>query len=156
MKTPFLTIAIFVSLAALNAGAAAGTRTVTTETEATYEVPVPDELKDVATFTLDGLYESAAAGKITRTVYTLPLELTGIPNTIAMTARGPGVFKGPNGKAICQGDTCQVRFKNLKIDRTLAAAALTKEGFTGLDFDRRMQVFDRFSGDPAGVIRKSH
>lgn len=140
-------------IAVLGMGACAtASPTKVIETTATYEVPVPDNLKDVATFELDDVYKTIKPGSRDLR-YVLPLEITGVKNEIKLHSDDGKQFSGPNADAVCARDVCNIKFKNLSFDRQLASNVISAKGFTGQALDRRLAVFDSFSGDPAGIIR---
>ena len=123
------------------------------ETTATYEVPVPDNLKDVAKFELTGVYHTVSANNGAAEIrYDLPLELTGVVNSIVLKSTSPTHMSGPNADAECVNSVCQIRFKNLVFDRDAVSDLFKQQGLPKLEAQRRLAVFDSFSGDPAGII----
>lgn len=122
--------------------------------EPSYQVPVPDDLKEYAQYPIKDVQVTP-----TSVSYTLPLELTGTPNKIVLEAKGTAAdgsytrFEGPKGVANCNDVACNVRYRNLELDPTGVRQNLLNEGFQGKDLTKRLQVFAAFSGDPAGIIR---
>lgn len=156
MKT--LTLSKLAAVAALalpalftasNANAAEGWE----KSDSVYEVPVPEELKDVAVFEIQNVQTRTRNG-VEEIKYNLPLELTGVPNRIRLKSNADGTYSGPNVSGTCANDVCNLKYKDLKFDVSAVQNLFEARGITGIEFDRRMQVFGHFSGDPGGIIRR--
>lgn len=123
------------------------------KSESTYEVPVPEELKDVAVFAVKNVQTRTRNG-VEEIKYNLPLELTGIANRIRLKSKPDGSYVGPNAEGTCEEGVCHLKYKDLNFDRLAVRDLFAEQGIVGVELDRRMQVFEHFSGDPAGIIRR--
>jgi hypothetical protein len=123
------------------------------KSEAIYEVPVPESLKDFAFFEISDVRVRTKNG-VEEVKYNLPLELTGIPNRIRLQEQADGTYSGPLAEGTCNDGTCNLKYRNLKFDEQAVRDLLTNRGVEGLELDRRMEVFAKFSGDPAGIIHR--
>ena len=125
---------------------------------ATYEVPVTDDLKPFATFSINDIRSTDTNGRV-EIRDTLPMQLTGIKNEIVLTSTAHTTngtytnFSGPNGEANCNESACNVVYKNIKLDGAAVRQNFIAQGIGGLGLDKRMNVFASFSGDPAGIFR---
>lgn len=118
-----------------------------------YDVPVSDELKPYATFEIKDVKSRTRDG-VQEIRYDLPLELTGAKNTVHLRSIGNDRFAAPNAEALCTLDTCTITYKDLAIDATAAANLISARSATPNELESRIKVFERFSGDPVGVIRR--
>ncbi len=125
---------------------------------ARYEVPTEDEaLKDSAMYEIRDIRTRERDG-VVQIRYSLPLELTGVKNEVRLESTGPSAdgtftrFKGEKGAANCDALTCNVHYKNVKVDLPLVEKILVSQGLTGLDLKNRLKISEQFGGDPAGII----
>jgi hypothetical protein len=127
----------------------------------TYEVPVTEELKPYAVYSLEKLQLKEADDGQVRVSYSLPLELTGVENKIRFygkfAADGSGQFEGPSGGMTCLAGAngaepiCRVSYYAVRQDLDLVRAALAK--FPAEEQAPRLQVARAFGGDLEGFIR---
>ncbi|MBC7466673.1 MAG: hypothetical protein H7256_11840 [Bdellovibrio sp.] len=129
---------------------------------ATYEVPAGDQTELIGSnqFRIQQLSLQKSPGGQTSLKYLLPLELTGNPNVIEFTSPLPGDGKTEvvydNNKMTCAEDTisitCNVAFAALDMNVPVAQK-LMSDKFSQKDLEKRLQVLNRFSTDPIGIIR---
>jgi hypothetical protein len=128
---------------------------------ATYVVPVSEDLKPFATFPISDIQTKELNGELNGHIqirYTLPVQLTGAKNDVVFVSTNKATngtytnFKGPNGEANCNESVCNLRFSNLKLDQAVVRQNFIDQGITGLELSQRMDVFAKFSGDPAGLV----
>jgi hypothetical protein len=123
-----------------------------------YQVPVSDDLKQYAEFPIIDAHSTEMPDGTVQIRYTLPLDLTGLKNEIVLTSTNKSTdgtytnFEGPNGAANCDEDSCNVRYRHLKLDADVVRKNLVGKGITGMELTQRMQVVASFSGDPAGIV----
>lgn len=129
---------------------------------ATYEVPVGSAkaLMGSNQFRIQQLSLDRTPDGQTDIKYLLPLELTGNPNVIAFTGKigsdGKTEVSYDDKKMKCDEDsislTCAVSYKNLDMNLPLAQKMMAKN-FPRQDLQKRLQVLEKFSTDPVGIIR---
>jgi hypothetical protein len=127
---------------------------------ARYEVPTEDaDLKSSAMYDINDIRTRQLQDGTVEINYRLPLELTGAANEIRLQSTNQVTngtftnFKGANGEANCDSETCNVRYKNVTVDLAAVKSLLISQGVSGLELDHRLKISALFSGDPAGVIR---
>lgn len=127
---------------------------------ASYEVPV-DSKNDadligsnrfqIRDLTLDTFEDGTMLLK-----YTLPVEITGIENKIEFKGDLTKPTEYENNKITCKDEvfslTCKVVYNDIKIDSGLAIDLLKKR-FSGDELAKRLEIQERFSTDPVGIIR---
>lgn len=118
-----------------------------------YEVPVPDDLKDVALFEISDVRVRTRDG-VEQIKYNLPLELTGVENRIRLSANGDGTYSGAHAEATCSEKTCSLKYRDLKFDEAAVRDLFKRRGIEDIELDRRMAVFEHFNGNPAGIIHR--
>lgn len=123
------------------------------QTSSIYEVPVPAHLKDYAFFEIKDVRVRSKNGA-EEIKYNLPLELTGTPNRIRLTSQADGSVSGAKAEGQCSAETCSLKYRDLTFDEAAVRDLLSSRGYQGLDLERRLEVFERFSGDPAGIIHR--
>lgn len=129
---------------------------------ATYEVPADQGsgLENSNQFQIRQLSLVNEPDGTTKLNYLLPVELTGNRNKIEMVGKvddnGKIQFDYEKSRMDCQEDqislTCNVAFQNLNLNQTLAQQ-LMEAKFKNNDLRNRLQVLEKFSTDPVGIIR---
>lgn len=127
--------------------------------EGRYEVPVPageEELQPFASFPLTNISRRVRGG-VARIEYDLPLELTGVPNTIELSSQADasGAFRqwsGPLGTATCADNACNVAYKDLQIDMAAIEARLVGQGLPATEIEMRLRLAGHFRDDPHGRV----
>ena len=147
MKASLITILFFLSLQSAYS--------------ATYSVPVANEYKEYAQFELNE-FKSIEYDKTTTIKYQIPIELTGIAQTVEFSgAFLPGaemnILTGPNGTLSCSKEVvekmeCKVAYTNLKFDEKKAALLIHKASSNPSETLGRLFVMRAFSSDPVGII----
>ncbi len=128
--------------------------------EAQYEVPVREELKPFAAFSIPAVTTTELDGEQVQLDYLLPLELTGNPNRIVMSGSydrsGGATFKGAHATAQCKADaaawTCSVRFRGLDLNSVKALEAIHRGATTPQEAEGRAEVARSFFSDPIGIL----
>ena len=141
-------------LTATGAGASPATESFDWKpVEADYEVPVPNELKQFASFKLNGMLVRMQNG-VREYQYSLPLELTGRPVTIHLQAiDDQGHFKSDISEATCVQSDCSLRYPGLDIQDGDVLSFLKAKGVSGSELSARVEVARQFRiADPAGFI----
>ncbi len=129
---------------------------------ATYEVPVEARLKPVATFDIK-TPDLLEYGKRAELTYQLPPELVG-ENFPLMTLQGRGggrghtrKFASQQGEAFClqakDSLTCNLHMKDLNIDTKAVQDFIIKNSATPEEAALRLEVAERFAGDPIGILK---
>lgn len=91
--------------------------------------------------------------------YDLPLDVTGVPNTIQIQGKLDGSnlvkLEGQNARAVCNlsESTCRIRYENLKIDSNLIEARLKALNLPAAEFSARLAVAMQFRADPIGFLK---
>jgi hypothetical protein len=125
-----------------------------------YYVPVPARLQAFAQFRITDFNYVRGAGKLLVT-YTLPAELTGVPYQRLEfegndSGQGHFVLSGEQGSADCQRSRsqlqCKLRMKNLRTNRNALSAILRSQSSSQAQFNSKLEVAMRFSGDPIGIV----
>lgn len=129
---------------------------------ATYEVPVAEDLKEFATFTLEN-FEKSLDGDTITVRYDLPNILTGVNEHISLQgAQVPEgsdlILFGDKGVAKCISATysesvCSVAYFNLKFDEESAINSIKSISKSGVETLGRIEVMRAFSTDPVGIIK---
>jgi hypothetical protein len=155
MKKPIAVLSIFLSFFYF-----ANAFAYTDQASATYEVPVPANLKAYAHFKVRAPEVRSANGK--RFVhYTLPAEIAG-PDFPGITMVSDDYdsdhfnLEAPNATAACDRTTdtvCNIRYKDLSISRDQVREFLLRRSKSTSEFNMRLQVAEFFRQDPAGVLR---
>ena len=152
------TILVFGTLSA-QADLAKPTKKDRVEFDGRYEVPVPadqPELTPFSSFPLDEI-SLRVRGTQAQIKYDLPIELTGVINSIELTstADDTGAFRkweGPLGTAVCKDNQCDVAYQDLTIDMDAIQARLVGQGLPMAEIDFRMRVAGHFREDPHGRV----
>jgi hypothetical protein len=129
------------------------------EFDGRYEVPVPadqPELTPFSSFPLDEI-SLRVRGSEARIKYDLPIELTGVINSIVLTSTADetGAFRkweGPLGTAVCKDNQCDVAYQDLTIDMNAIQARLVGQGLPMAEIDLRLRVAGHFRDDPHGRV----
>lgn len=120
-----------------------------------YRIPVAPELGSFATFHFSAKIEED--GGVVSLRYTLPLELTGVPNRVRLSGRvqadGSVFLKGPLAEGKCIDSMCELRYRNLQIDAAAVENLLRLSSRTPEEFALRWQMTQRWNEDPFGVLR---
>lgn len=125
-----------------------------------YEVPVPENLKEFATYPVKYKSDSYQANPINpdKVTFHLPATLVGEETVITMTKLEDqeGLWSGPNANADCatvgRNFKCTVIFNDLKMDPIKQEIAIRENFQTEAEIAGRMQVARHFSGEPIGII----
>lgn len=127
--------------------------------EGRYEVPVDNpDLLMAAQFKLKKV-RLEQNGQDFKIKYLVPVELTGQKNLLEFSGKitdGSGTLGYEDDQMTCKTEeadlVCQVKYKNLKFDQTLAEKILT-ERFKDQDLEKRLRIQKDFSTDPVGILR---
>ena len=143
-------VLILISVTALNASAAL---------KSYYEVPTSNpELAGSNKFKVSDLTLTSELDGKTTLKYTVPVELTGVPNEIdftgPLTAEG-GSLQSEYGSLSCLSNKkemmCSVSYLKLDFNNELAKQKIG-EKFKGGEALKRTALQERFSSDPIGII----
>lgn len=153
MKQLFFVLTLFVSVSSFAKDEARA------HFEGRYEVPVPagqEELQPFASFPLTKI-SRRVRGDVARIEYDLPLELTGVLNTIELSSQADasGAFRqwsGPLGTATCTDNACNVAYKDLQIDMAAIEARLVGRGLPATEIELRLRLAGHFREDPHGRV----
>ncbi len=127
--------------------------------KAFYEVPTSQaELVNSNKFQIKQLEMIAEADGQTTLKYTVPVELTGLPNEIdfkgPLTSEG-GQLSSEYGILNCVSNEkqmmCSVSYLELKFDNALAQKFMA-EKFTSIELEKRSSLQAKFSTDPIGIL----
>lgn len=126
----------------------------------TYEIPVDgnEDQARFARFQLQDLSVVQSDGMMTLT-YSLPVEMTGLPNKIELTGTLDGSkfvpLAGKLGNALCDlsKSTCRVHYKNLNLDADLALAHLESLHVSPEEIAAKISIGAQFRADPIGIVK---
>ncbi|OQW49142.1 MAG: hypothetical protein A4S09_03505 [Proteobacteria bacterium SG_bin7] len=146
MKTFLFLIASFVATSALAAEPRMGT----------YEVPVPDPLRPYAIYHMEIKDDVYTKGPDFFT-FPLPESLVGEKRVFKIVrVAGTSTWQGDDVSGVCQTIKeyfrCEVKFRNLNIDKSQVAAKIQAE-FPKDQMEKRYEVAMRFVGEPLGIIK---
>lgn len=153
-----LLFALCLSLASLAAPSPALASGGGEEKSATYEVPVPAELKEFATYQMDPVAVRVQGSRM-RVRYELPLALTGAENDMqfeGIVGQTETRLSNPEygGEMVCVAaeNLCRVKYQKLRIDAERAESVLRSMGFAEEKVRGHLAVTTRIGNDMEGVI----
>lgn len=127
---------------------------------ATYEVPTSqNELKASSIFKIQKLSVTEDIENKTTVKLQVPVELTGVANVIEFSGKmdlNGGNLSSQFGNLNCLANStvmmCTASYQNLKFDHELAVKFMSAK-YSGDELSNRLQVQEKFSTDPIGIIR---
>jgi hypothetical protein len=132
---------------------------------ATYQVPVPSDLKSFAYFPIDAAGVTKGADGAITICYDLPKDIAGPNNpTITLTGKLPasdGQFftvredaSDTTGQCVATAEalTCMLHYAGLSFDPDSTARYLAAKYPNDPDLPKRVQVMKAFSGDAVGIL----
>jgi len=130
---------------------------------AKYKVPVEARLEKYSDFSISNVSYTKMNSQLILQ-YELPIELTGItPQLLTFSGNDDGQaisnLSGTHGSASCtastQGLTCLMKMKDLQIDPARVAQLLKSNSANLAEFNARLEVAEKFSSEPVGIITYS-
>jgi len=122
----------------------------------TYEVPVPEELREFARYELDDL-RVRLKGNALEIRYELPLALTGVKNRLEFLApieNGVAHTKNSSGEIRCQiaERTCRMKYQYISVSLSRVESILKAVPLPEPVIAARLKVSARFGGDMEGKL----